>query len=246
MIRSVDQCSPKGFESFAKTGSCLNESDLEQIKKHADVAFTHRKIKAKFRTETPKKWLEKGQERTWLTNRDIDHVMKQYNNTHFVYMGAMPVDFATVLPNGSCVRQGMCKFDLKKLKNKSFAFVFNLDVHSGSGTHWTALYGSADSSNVKYGVFFFCSYGRQPPFQVKMFMDELVTWMEQMHPGIPLSLGYNQKRYQRKNSECGMFSCAFLIRCLENDSETYKDALGTMGDDENMFQLRKLLFRIRT
>lgn len=280
MIHSFDQCSPKSFETFEKTGSCLINTDLQDIAKHLKVPYTTRedlkkhvktkncdnekspdacllnsisdkklcrKIKSKFRTPRPETWYLPGKERTWLTNRDIDHVMQQYASKRFVFMGAMPVDFATVLSNGACVEKGMCNFK-PKFKTRSFGFVFNLDVHTGSGTHWTALFGSADHKDIKYGIFFFCSYGQPPPIQVKMLMDVLVKYLEEKHPESrrKISKGYNKKRYQHKNTECGIFSCAFLIRCLENKKESYQEALSTIGNDDTISLLRNVMFRFKS
>lgn len=275
MLHSVDECSPKGFESHAQTGSCLNSKDLKVIAKSMQVKYETREglknkfvgcegessdtclleaigtrgkkkykdIRAKFRTKKPFTWTRPGMDHAWLTNKDIDNVMRQYSDEKFVYMGSMPRDFASLRHNGSCVKKGMCDFDPIVLQHKSFGFVFNLDVHTGTGTHWTAMYGSADPNNVKYGVFFFCSYGKPPSDAVKLLMDIIVKWLKATNPGKTPNKGFNQTRFQQKNTECGVFSCAFLIRCKEHQSESYTDALKTMGDDDMIFLLRNVLFR---
>lgn len=196
-----------------------------------------------FRPKRPKAWDELGKERSWLSNSDIDSIMEQYSHIGFRYMGSMPSDFSNKTSEGICVKDGMCDFDAGTLGTDSFGFIFNLDVHTGSGTHWTSMYGCVDPGNVKYGVFFFCSYGKPPPIGVKALMDLICLELETVHPGIQMCKGYNTKRFQQKHSECGIFSCAFLIRCLENTTETYERALSRLGNDDEVFLLRSVLFR---
>ena len=131
------------------------------------------KIKRKyFRTLTPSKW--KQDPNTWLTDEDIEKVLKQYEATHsdFLFLGPSPIDFDTALKN-DCVFNSLCNFDLKELikrKKNQIGIVFNLDFHTGPGTHWVSLY--IDIKN-KF-MFYFDSNGEKTPNQIKTFINRVI------------------------------------------------------------------------
>ena len=55
---------------------------------------------------------------------------------------------------------------------------------------------------------------------------------------------YNSKRYQYKNSACGMYSIIFIIELLKNKS--IYEVLSIMGGDDETEELRNKYFRPNT
>lgn len=170
------------------------------------------KIKKKyFRPLTPSKW--KQDPNTWLTDDDISKVLKQYEVTYpeFLFLGPSPIDFDTVI-NKSCVFNTLCNFNLKKLieeKKTQIGIVFNLDFHTGPGTHWVSLY--IDIKN-KF-IFYFDSNGEKTPKQIKALIKKVILQGKKENINFVLYEN-NTTEHQRTNTECGMYSLFFIITML--------------------------------
>lgn len=228
-----------------KSDVCLLKN--QKIKSHSLM----KSLEARFRPERPPRW----EGNAWLSGKEITNIMMQYETAHptFEYMGTVAIDFASFKSNNTCVAKGMCAFDVAKRHGKStFGMVINKDVHTGPGTHWVAMFCCTDRDHKgKYGVMYFCSYGSAPPAHAKAFMDLLVSQMDKRedawistHPWETRRkavMGYNTKRYQYQTTECGIFSCGFIIRCLENLDETYIQSLDHIGTDDDCIKLRSVL-----
>lgn len=80
--------------------------------------------------------------------------------------------------------------------------MFNLDEHDEPGSHWICGY----IDIVGKAAYYFDSYGYKPPKRVAQFMKSL------MSQGIETLL-YNDIRFQKKDSECGMY-CLYVLICL--------------------------------
>ena len=106
----------------------------------------------------------------------------------------------------------MCNFDLKELikrKKNQIGIVFNLDFHTGPGTHWVSLY--IDIKN-KF-IFYFDSNGDKTPKQIKTFINRII--LQGKKENIDFVLYENNKtEHQRSNTECGMYSLFFIITML--------------------------------
>ena len=74
----------------------------------------------------------------------------------------------------------------------------------------------------------------KPPAQIARFMQ----WLTTQDPKITLT--YNSKRIQFKNTECGMYSMYFIIRMLMGD-EFVKFARASPKDN-GMMAIRKCLY----
>lgn len=114
------------------------------------------------RYEMPYDWNENMNK--WLSTHDILKVMKQYEISHpdFKFIGATPLDYDYIKPNGQCVTKELCTFNLNNyIKQGIFKIgvVFNLDPHYKSGSHWTSLYIDVK----KGGIYYFDSAGTPPP-----------------------------------------------------------------------------------
>jgi hypothetical protein len=161
----------------------------------------------------------------WLNTLNINNAMIQYEDKFkdFIFMGAVPLDFnkldGLTVANGS---MNVAKVDFNKLEQmgkKKIGFVINLDTHDQPGSHWVALY-----SNLEKGItYFYDSYGSRPPAMTRDYMRDIDRYFIHTKKMKHSISDYNKKRHQRKNSECGVYSMAFIIGMLNADA----------SDDEN-------------
>ena len=182
------------------------------------------------RPPMPEAW--KGDPDMWLDSNNIRDVMKQYEEARpdFKFLGPYPIDFASPDPyantpvgpiasmHGSsrqqkkdkCLIGEMCSLNLKAeaaAGKKHIGIVYNLDPHYKNGSHWIAQYINIPNKQCYY----FDSYGMKPPKQIYKFMQ----WLGIQEPGI--KLGWNGRRFQFSNSECGMYSMYFIDRMLAGE-----------------------------
>jgi hypothetical protein len=195
--------------------------------------------------EIMKKWLRPAQPESWkndpdawLDTNNIQDVMKQYEESHsnFKFFGAVPIDFSAADPYSKkkqCLIKEICEidFDGDALEGKDYiGIVFNLDPHYKSGSHWVASF-----INIpKKEYYYFDSYGMKPPSQIYKFMQ----WLTIQEPDMKLKM--NAKRFQRKESECGMFCIYFIIRMLEGES--FEDFCARNPSDDLMLEMRKEVY----
>jgi hypothetical protein len=124
----------------------------------------------KKRPKMPSEWLKNRRE--WLSNFDIDDVMKEYENLPDVrYLGAVPIDFDKDL-GGYCVVQYICDMNVEsdwKKGIRKYALVINLDTHDKGGSHWVSMFVDLN----KAGIYFFDSYGFKPETEIQKFMERM-------------------------------------------------------------------------
>jgi hypothetical protein len=184
----------------------------------------------------------------WLSNLDIDKVMEQYEKYYkdFIYLDTVPIDFAIL--KGRYFISNITDKDLDKLKadgKVKLGTIFNLDKHTGPGTHWVALYINLD----KKQIYFFDSYGFKPEKEIREFMATCANYMSKSNKytfkncltekGI-IDIRWNNIRHQRGGSECGVYSISFILRLL--NGETFDNINGTVVSDEKINQCRKYYF----
>lgn len=209
-----------------------------------------------YRPKKPKEW-EKNN-RTWLSNLDIEKVMKQYEyrDKTFKFMGVFPVDFAHKTDENAdvCVVQTMCRFDIKEILTQytECGIIFNLDGHKQSGSHWVGMFICLNPASPKFGLCYYDSGGIPPPktelADILKFVKLVKEQVEQHFPndGKRFVLKFNNKRHQFKNTECGIFSMIFIILCLNHNSETYHKTRKRIKTDKNdnfIHQFRDLLYK---
>jgi len=168
-----------------------------------------------FRPKMPEEWSEN--EREWLDTLNIENVLKQYeeSNPEFKFYGANPIDFSAANPykKGSierkeCLKDDICKINLKNLEasgKTKLGFVYNMDPSNKGGSHWVASFTDIPAHRSYY----FDSYGMKVLPQVARFMRALTLQDPKMR------LLYNARRFQFRESECGMYCIYFIIRMLE-------------------------------
>ena len=188
------------------------------------------------RPERPESW--KGDPDMWLDTKNIRDVMIQYEDSHpnFKFLGAVPIDFAAADPYAKkkqCLINEICELDMDgdSMKGKDYVgFVFNLDPHYKAGSHWVASF--LDIPKKQY--YYFDSYGMKPPPQIYKFMQ----WLTIQEPELVLKM--NGRRFQRKESECGMFCIYFIVCMLEGES--FEDFCRRTPSDDMMLEKRKEMF----
>jgi hypothetical protein len=192
----------------------------------------------------PKEWLKERY--TWLNNHDIEKVMRQYHNSvpDFHFLGIHSGDFNVIYPgSSSCISPDMCALNVVDMWQKGIrqmGAIFNLDLHSGPGTHWVSLYINMDPSNVKqYSICYYDSNGVKPPETIERFMHDVQRHLYELHRKLA-PLQYMKINHQYENSECGMFSIYCLIRLLSG--YTFEDVVQSKKYDDYVNELRTVLF----
>lgn len=216
------------------------ESKVHELSFVKALPFDEKKkkelIKKYLRPPMPEDW--KSDNDKWLNSNDITYVMEQYEEAFpkFEFMGPYPIDFAAPDPykkDGTCLINEMCELKVKNALaqgTESIGIVYNLDPHYKGGSHWVAVY--TDLKNHK--TYYFDSYAIEPPKQIATFMKWLTTQDKEM------KLFYNGNRFQRQNSECGMYSMYFILRMLAGDD--FQSFSRTKPPDSFMLDLRDWIF----
>ena len=161
----------------------------------------------------PKKWDKNPKE--WLTGEDIENVMKQYEKKykHFEFIGPSPIDYDTIESYGVCVWEELCKFNLQlflKRNIKEIGIIFNLDKHTGPGTHWVSMFISIPDKKIYY----YDSVGDTIPKQINKLVDNIKNQQAAINTDKNFKLLINKKEHQKRNSECGVYSLHFIISML--------------------------------
>lgn len=214
-------------------GKCKNDETcwvdkVDKIRKLRDPTihmFT-------FKPKMPKEW--GNDKHTWLDTNNIFNVMVQAELVHkdFVFFGPVPSDCPTSI---ECELSDLDPNKLKKKKINKIGIVFNLDVSTGPGTHWTAVFIDIPRAEVDY----FDSYGSKPIPLINKFMTKMADKFEKNNN--KPTLIYNDKRHQFGGSECGMYSMYFILKRLTGH-EMYKIAKEKITD-KRMNDLRKVFYR---
>ena len=185
------------------------------------------------RPAMPDAW--KGDPDMWLDSNNIRDVMLQYEVQYpeFKFLGPYPIDFATKYNGNRCLINEMCELDLDKEElngKKKIGIIFNLDPHDKGGSHWVAAFINIPRKTCYY----FDSYGEKPPKEIYKFMQ----WLGIQEPTI--SLGWNGKRFQYSQTECGMYSMYFIDRMLAGDN--YLTFCRSAPPDDFMLDMRDWMF----
>lgn len=198
----------------------------------------------------------------WLSTIHINDVMEQYEKKYpeFKFYGAVPMDFDE-LPF-----LGIKNINYDEIYNsgkKKIGFVFNLDEHWQSGSHWVSLYADLDKNIINY----FDSYGKRPEKRVRKLVERISKWCyskdhckkdvcselnesdSYMRTNSKnkiekkMKVDYNHNRHQYKNSECGVYSLNFILRQLNGDS--YQHITENKTLDDNMNECRDTYFKFK-
>lgn len=207
-------------------------------------------INRSYRPRQPTSWKRNTNE--WLTTLDIVQVLQQYADLHkdFAFLGVHPIDFADKEPGtGQCISNSMCRVSFASLKSAGYRYagvVFNMDVHTGIGTHWTSMFVGLDpkagvgkrNGNQRYGVYYYDSTGQPMPLRIKRYITDFTAGVTPHPPQ-----NSNTIRKQFRDSECGIYAIAFIVLMLENPETSFRDICQVyIQDDETMSKLRSYFF----
>jgi hypothetical protein len=258
-IRRIGRCR----KTRKTTGTCLPSNILKQISRKSvqdcpkgadhcilDKAIelnetTRKHIRMLLRPRYPNEW--KNDPDMWLDNFQIESVMRQYENDYseFKFYGVYPMDFSAPDPykpstveesTQKCLNEEMCKINLKHEYEQGFrglGFIFNLDPHFKSGSHWVGMYINLKSIRTPE-IYYFDSYGMRIPRLIARLMKSFKFQNKNTR------LMWNSRRFQYSDTECGMYSMYFLIAMLSGIS--FKKFCHTAVPDSEMYMLRKILF----
>jgi hypothetical protein len=200
-----------------------------------------------FRPSTPASW--KKDDREWLNTYDILNGMRQYEDKYksFKFIGAHPIDFASRFSDGTCVSaKDMCDFNAKNLLSKNYsqiAAIFNLDKHDEPGSHWVSLYIGLKPSLPNFGCFYIDSNASEIPEEINALMITVQKQMREIYSAKDMkkfAMKQSHKRFQYKNTECGMFSMFFIIQFLKK--KTFSQIMKMKVDDDMVHTFRKVLY----
>lgn len=177
----------------------------------------------------PSEWDKKPN--TWLTNFDIENVLRQYEKTYpqFNFIGPSPIDYDTKPNKTQCVCNKLCNFSLEnqlKTGKTKIGVVFNLDTHNKGGSHWVAMFIDLEDKFL----FYFNSTGEKMQPQLVKFKDTVISQSKPLLGHMDFHV--NTFEHQRSNTECGMYCLYFIITCLlrESDIFTRQDKTGMTKD----------------
>jgi hypothetical protein len=189
-----------------------------------------------FAPDQPEEWKKNPNE--WLSNFDIMAVLKQYQMKYpeFKLIGPTPIDFddRPHSMKGKCVWKELCTFDIKDYvttKKTKLGIVFNLDKHSGPGTHWVSLFVDFDENYL----FYMDSAGKKVPKRIHRLVKKIQKQASKWSPSKEMRFYQNYPvEHQKGNTECGMYSLFFLVTMLTGETDTGK--LNTLEDKVQFFQ----------
>ncbi len=241
----ADSIGIQGKAKWETLAAYFGSSDETQWLAKMDPRIAKELTKKYFRPEMPVEW--KYDETTWLTNINIEYVLRQYESNlktpkrRFKFHGCFFSDSPKDVGNGQCVSPELCEFrDNAKSRDKRNAFIFNLDVHTGPGKHWTACFIGFDNKRpARYGVFYYDSVGNKMPRLIKNFANSICSDVNQRS----FKIYQNARQKQRKNTECGIYALVFVILFVMTDIPFEKICTDVMKHDDFMNSMRSLLFR---
>lgn len=170
----------------------------------------------------------------WLNTYNINDVFAQYEKIYkdFKFMGAHPRDFdkfrsigIRTIDYGKLLQNGISKL----------GFIFNLDEHDESGSHWVALF----TDLVKGHIYYIDSVGEPPLKEFVILMNRIKSFCEKN--GTRVDMRYNKKQHQHGGTECGVYAISFILRLL--DGETFDDIEGHKVSDDEIQMCRASYFR---
>lgn len=227
----------------SKHESCwINLDFMKLIKSNARL-----ELQNTFRPIQPSTW--KINDRTWLNTYDILNVLHQYERKYpsFKFLGVHPINFdEKVESSHACVSNELCNLNVKQLLKadyKQIGAVFNLDRHDEPGSHWVCFYSGLSPNSPNFGCFFIDSNSTETPSQIRHLMYRIReqirdVYDERTHNKFRVM--ENNKQFQFKNTECGMFSIYFMIKFLEK--KKFRDIINLRVDDEDVHKFRDIYY----
>jgi hypothetical protein len=156
----------------------------------------------------------------WITNTQIDKIMCQIvkmqhkkNIYNFIYFDTLSADFFILNPEKIKSVEQYLK------KGKNVGIIFNNDVSTLPGSHWTSVYLTPKTTE------FFDSNGEKPNKYIMSFLENFKN------------VSFNSKQYQMIDGDCGLWAITFLIKKISNKEIDSSDT------DITVNKIRSLFFR---
>lgn len=203
---------------------------LPFFKKLSSTENTQKLHKYTFKPKGPRNTTE------WLNTFNINNVFEQYEKIYhsFKFFGAHPKDFDD-LPE-----LGIKNINFEQLYSNGInkiGFIFNLDKHYQSGSHWVALYANLNKNQIYY----FDSVGHKPEKEFMILMNRIKKFCQRKNATSKIDMQYNKKQHQHGNSECGVYAISFILRML--DGESFNDIENHSVSDDEIQSCRLTYFR---
>ena len=220
-----------------KLKTCKKEDCwLEQIK---DAKLRKQIDELIFAPDKPAEWIKNPNE--WLSNFDIESVLKQYEKSHsnFKLLGSSPINYDTKIKEegGRCVWEDLCKLSLKDLLEKGktkLGVSLNLDKYDDPGSHWISMFIDLDNAVI----FYYDSAMHPIPKEVNRLRDEVIRQGLALDKPIHFKYLKNKYDHQLSDGECGMFSLFFIITFLTGETDFQKNM--TMDDKIALFMRKSI------
>lgn len=177
----------------------------------------------------------------WLSNFDIEKVMRQYELIYsdFKFLGPFPIDY---------IKYSFYNLDINIIKKlikkgiKRIGIIFNTGTLKSGGQHWVALYLNFKNKDFKgsYTIEYFDSVGKNPPTEIKTFLEQVKDNICK-DDCVPIHLHVKQLSHQLGNSECGVYCLYFITERLKG--RTYIDIQSQLTPDDVMEKFRSKFYR---
>ena len=209
---------------------------------------TREKLRKAFRPKKPDSWYVNDRE--WLNTYDLLNVMHQYEDHYksFKFLGVHPIDFAYKPSSISskCISPQLCNFNLEQFIKANYSqvgIIFNLDKHNEPGSHWVLLYIGLKPHMKNFGCYFIDSNSTDTPIEIASFMQNVKEQIDNFYSD-KFSKNFvtleNKKRFQFKNTECGMFCIYFLIQFLKKKS--FDNIINQNIEDDSVHKFRSIYY----
>lgn len=204
-----------------------------------------------FKPEMPIDERTKNTRDAWLSNFDIENVMRQYERVYhnFIFLGPYPIDFAkyygyygfSAEKIGELLRRGIHKIGI----------IFNTGTLKSGGMHWVAMFIDFEPMKVKTtGIGFGCnieyfdSVGDAPPQIIHDLIAKIKKVCEKNEKYcINVHEHTRQLRHQHGNNECGAYCLWFITERLKG--RNYESIQANSVPDNLMNRFRIKFFRSR-
>tara|TARA_Y100000389_G_scaffold103140_1_gene100037 strand:+ start:5996 stop:6871 length:876 start_codon:yes stop_codon:yes gene_type:complete len=192
--------------------------------------------------KVPDEWAKN--KNAWLSDIDLFNAMKayvkQYSKYHFLWPA--PIDFGDKTLSGKCAWSDLCNYSYSGLSKdyNYFGVIFNTDPHHLSGQHWISMFIDLKNGEICY----YDSVGDEPPPEVKKLLNRLEKegneYLSSKKSKKKIQVKINKNRHQYKNTECGIYSLAFLHHMLSDGN--FEKFTENGYPDEEIMKLRAHFF----
>lgn len=201
---------------------CKNEYCWSELKIIDEINNKDARERIKKYTFKPK---STKTDQSWFSTKDINDVLYQYERLvndekkdSFKFLGAVPSDVSRVID---------LKYNTLKKKYDTIGIVFNTDTHKRPGQHWLATFIDNKHRTIEY----FDSLGKAPNKYIREFLLHFKGY----------TLVMNEIPHQTAGSQCGSYSCYFIIQKLKG--KTFNEINSIFITEDMMIKNRKNIFR---